>query len=132
MGERDEDIVARLRRFYAAFNRGDFEAATEVAHPDIELVRPMERSSHGAEALRAWMRPDAFEEQQIEPSEFTVNGNRVLVRDHVRAQGAGSGIEVEVKGWSVWTLNEDGLATRLEFFLDHQRAEALEAAGLRE
>jgi hypothetical protein len=86
----------------------------------------------GAEALRAWMRPDAFEEQQIEPSEFTVNGNRVLVRDHVRAQGAGSGIEVDVKGWSVWTLNEDGLATRLEFFLDHQRAEALEAAGLRE
>jgi ketosteroid isomerase-like protein len=132
MGERDEEIVARLRRFYAAFNRGDFEAAMEVAHPAIEFVRPMGGLTLGAEALRAWMRPDAFEEQQIEPSEFTVNGNRVLVRDHVRAQGAGSGIEVDVKGWSVWTLNEDGLATRLEFFLDHQRAEALEAAGLRE
>jgi hypothetical protein len=131
MGERDEEIVTRLRRFYGAFNRGDFEAATEVADPAIEFVRPM-GSLHGADALRGWMRPDAFEEQQIEPSEFTVNGNRVLVRNHVRAQGAGSGIEVDVAGWSVWTLNEDCLATRLEFLLDHQRAEALEAAGLRE
>jgi ketosteroid isomerase-like protein len=131
MGERDEEIVARLRRFYEAFNRGDFEAATEVADPAIEFVRPM-GSLHGADALRAWMRPDAFGEQRIEPSEFTVNGNRVLVRNHVRAQGAGSGIEVDLKGWSVWTLNEDGLATRLEFFLDHQGAEALEAAGLSE
>jgi ketosteroid isomerase-like protein len=131
MGERDEEIVARLRRFYGAFNRGDVEAAMELAHPAIEFVRPM-GSLHGADALRAWMRPDAFEEQRIEPSKFTVNGNRVLVRNHVRAQGAGSGIEVDVKGWSVWTLNEDGLATRSEFFLDHQRAKALEAAGLRE
>jgi len=31
----------------------------------------------------------------------------------------------------VWTLNDDGLATRLEFYLDNQEAEALEAAGLR-
>jgi ketosteroid isomerase-like protein len=131
MGEGDEEIVARLRRFYEAFNRGDFEAAMALAHPAIEFVRPV-GSLHGTDALRAWMRPDAFEEQRIEPSEFTVNGHRVLVRNHVRAQGAGSGIEVGVKGWSVWTLNEDGLATRLEFFLDHQRAEALEAAGLSE
>ncbi len=131
MGERDEEIIARLRRFYEAFNRRDFEAAMEVAHPTIELVRPM-GSLHGADALRGWMRPDAFEEQQIEPSEFTVNGNRVLVRNHVRVRGAGSGIEVDIEGWTVWTLNADGLATRLELFLDHERAEALEAAGLSE
>jgi SnoaL-like domain len=67
MGERDEEIIARLRRFYEAFNRRDFEAATEDAHPAIELVRPM-GSLHGADALRGWMRPDAFEEQQIEPT----------------------------------------------------------------
>jgi ketosteroid isomerase-like protein len=131
MGERDEEIIARLRGFYEAFNRGDYDAATEVAHPAIQFVRPM-GSLHGADALRGWMRPDAFGEQQIEPSEFTVNGNRVLVRNHVRARGAGSGIEVDVKGWSVWTLNENGLVTRLEFFLEHQRAEALDAAGLSE
>jgi hypothetical protein len=47
-------------------------------------------------------------------------------------RGAGSGIEVDDDGWTVWTLNDDGLATRLEFFLDHQEVEALEAAGLSE
>ena len=41
-------------------------------------------------------------------------------------------LEVDDDGWAVWTLNDDGLATRLEFYLDHQEAEALEAAGLPE
>jgi ketosteroid isomerase-like protein len=133
MGERDEEIIARLRRFYDAFNRGDYDAATEVAHPAIEFVRAMGQSSlHGADALREWMRPDAFGEQQIEAFEFSVNGNKVLVRNHARGQGAGSGIEVDVDFWSVWTLDDDGLATRLEFYLDHQRVEALQAAGLEE
>jgi ketosteroid isomerase-like protein len=132
MGERDEEIIARLRRFYEAFNRGDFDAATEVAHPEIELVRAMGQPSlRGADALRAWMRPDAFEQQQIEALEFSVNGNNVLVRQRAQARGAGSGIEVEVDFWSVWTLNDDGLATRLQFYLSDQEAEALDAAGLR-
>jgi ketosteroid isomerase-like protein len=133
MGERDEEIIARLRRFYEAFNRGDFDAATEIAHPEIEFVRAMGQPSlRGADALREWMQPDAFEEQQIEALEFSVNGSMVLVRQHARGRGAGSGIEVDVDFWSVWTLNDDGLATQLEFYLGDQQAEALEAAGLSE
>jgi ketosteroid isomerase-like protein len=133
MGERDEEIIARLRRFYEAFNRGDFDAATEVAHPEIEFVRAMGQPPlRGADALRAWMRPDAFEEQQIEALEFSVNGNKALVRQQARGRGAGSGIEVDVDFWSVWTLNDDGLATRLEFYLGYQQVDALEAAGLSE
>jgi hypothetical protein len=52
------------------------------------------------------------------------------VRQHARARGAGSGIELDIEAWSVWTLDDEGLATRLEFFLNHQEAEAREAAGL--
>jgi hypothetical protein len=37
-----------------------------------------------------------------------------------------------IGSWAIWTLNEDDLATRLEFFFDHQEAEALDAAGLSE
>jgi ketosteroid isomerase-like protein len=131
MAERDEAIIVRLRRFYEAFNAGDYDAATDVAHPAIEFVRVL-GTVHGAGALRAWMQPDAFEEQQIEASDFRVNGDKVLVRNYVRARGAGSGIDVDVDAWAVWTLDDDGLATRLEFFSGHQRAEALEAAGLSE
>ena len=133
MADRDEEFVAGLRRIYEAFNRGDFDTAVAVAHPEIEFVRPGGQSSlRGAEALRAWMEPDAFEEQRIEPLDFRVNGNKVLVRQHATARGAGSGIELDIELWAVWTLNDDGLVTRLEFYLPHQEAEALEAAGLSE
>jgi hypothetical protein len=39
---------------------------------------------------------------------------------------------MEVDVLSVWTLNDDGLVTRLEAFLPHEETEALEAAGLSE
>ncbi len=133
MADRDQEIVASLRRIYEAFNRGDFDAAIAVVHPEIEVVPVGGQSSlRGAEAVRAWMEPDAFDEQQIEPLEFSIQGNKVLVRQHTRARGAGSGIELDVEIWAVWTLNDDGLATRVEGYLPHQEAEALEAAGLSE
>ncbi len=133
MSDRDEEIIERLRRTYDAFNRGDFDAAMEMADPEIEFVRPGVLSLiRGAEGLRGWMEPDAFEEQTIEPLEVRVEGSKVLVHHHIRSRGAGSGIEVNAEGWFVWTLNDDELATRLEGFLGHQKAEALDAAGLRE
>ena len=133
MSGRDQEIVASLRRTYEAFSRGDFDAAIAVAHPEIEFVPTGGQSSlRGAEAVRAWMEPDAFEEQQIEPLEFSVQGNKVLVRQHTRARGAGSGIELDMEIWAVWTLNDGGRVTRLESYLPHQEAEALEAAGLSE
>jgi ketosteroid isomerase-like protein len=131
MSDRDQEIIGSLRRNYEAFNRGDFDAAIEIAHPEIEFVPPGGQSSlKGADAVRAWMEPDAFEEQQIEPREFRIHGNKVLVSQHIRARGAGSGIELDIDAWAVWTLDDDGLATRLEGFLPHQESEALEAAGL--
>jgi hypothetical protein len=78
------------------------------------------------------MEPDAFEEQQIQPREFRIQGNKVLVRQDTRARGAGSGIELDVEIWTVWTLDDDGLATRVEGFLPHEKSEAFEAAGLQE
>lgn len=128
MTDRDQEIIATLRNTYEAFSRGDFEATTKMAHPEIEFVAPQSKLK-GPEAIRAWMRPDAFEEQIIEPLEFRVNGNRALVRQRVRARGAGSGVVVDMEMWGVWTLDDDGLVTRQESFLLHQEAEALEAAG---
>ncbi len=127
----DKEIIETLRRSYAAFSRGEFEAATEMAHPDIEYQAPGGQSVRsGADALRAWMEPDAFEEQQIEPLEFRVHRDKVLVRQSIRARGAGSGIELDIVGWAVWTFDDDGLLTRVEGYLAHEEAAALEAAGL--
>jgi ketosteroid isomerase-like protein len=131
--ERDEQTIQTLRRGYDAFSRGDFDAAIEMAHPEIEFIPPGgQRPLRGATAFRAWMEPDALVEQRIEPLEFRINGNRVLVKQHTLARGAASGIELDLNNWAVWTLDEDGLATRLESFLVHEEREALEAAGLAE
>ena len=133
MDERDAAMIDALRRSHEAFNRGDFDAAVAIAHPEIEFVPPGGQASlRGAEALRAWMEPDAFEEQRIEPLDFRVEGNKVLVRQHTQARGVGSGINLDQEIWTVWTFDDDLLVTRMESFLPHEESEALNAAGLRE
>ena len=131
MSDRDQEIISSLRSAYDAFNRGDFDTAIELAHPEIEFAtRGGQSPLRGADALRAWMEPDAFDEQRIDPSEFRMQGNKVLVRQHTWGRGAGSGIELDMDIWTVWTFDDDGRATRIEGFLPHQEVEALEAAGL--
>ena len=126
-----QENVEKLRRAYDAFSRGDFDEALTIAHPDIEFFPPDDAVPYrGIERVRDWMEPDAFDQQVIEPLDFTVSGNKILVKQSLRSRGAGSGIEVEGRAWSVWTLNDDGLATRVEAFLT--KAKALEAAGLEE
>ena len=131
MDERDEEIIARMRRLYEAFNRGDFDRVMGMAHPDIELVRPGGLPSiKGAAAVRAWMEPDAFERQETEPLDFSVNGDKVLVRARTRNRGAGSGIELEIEGFQLMTLDEEDLVIRHESFTADQEAEAVRAAGM--
>jgi ketosteroid isomerase-like protein len=126
-----EEITARLKRLIEAFNRGDYEGATEIAHPEVEMVRTWEKSSlHGAEALREWLKPDAFHDQQGKLLAVTVVGDKALVHNNLRARGATSGIEVDVDSWAVWTFDADGLVTRVEFFLNHEEDQARAAAGI--
>jgi ketosteroid isomerase-like protein len=133
MDERDVAMIDALWRTYEAFNRGDFDTAVQLAHPEVEMV-PVggQASLRGAAAVRAWMEPDAFEEQRIKPLDFRVEGNKVLARQHTQARGVGSGINLDQEIWTVWTFDDDLLVTRMESFLPHEESEALNAAGLRE
>ena len=76
------------------------------------------------------MKPDAFESQVIEPLDLRAGGDKVLVRARTKVRGAASGIEAEFLVWAVWIFDEAGVPSRVEIYLDHQEAEALEAAGL--
>ena len=114
----DEKMIAALRRLHDAFNRGDFEAVVQMAHPDIEIVRTGGQSSiKGVAALREWMEPDAIEEPRVEPLDFRVKGDKVLVRAHVTGRGAGSGIEMDFVIYIVWTLDDHGLVKGAQAFL---------------
>ena len=128
-----EENVEALRRALATFNRQDFDAVGEFVHPDIEFFPPGDQPPYrGIESFRRWMEPDAFSDQVIEPVEFFPSGNRILVKQRAKTRGAGSGIELELDLWGVWTFDEDGLVTRIETYLDRDEDQARRAAGLSE
>jgi len=128
-----QENVETIRAFYEVFNRRDFDALPKPLHPDIEVVPAGDQPPiRGAARVRAWMEPDAFESQVIEPLDLRPAGDRVLVRARAKIRGAGSGIEGEFLFWSVWFFDEQGVATRVEIYLEHQEADALKAAGLSE
>jgi ketosteroid isomerase-like protein len=126
--------VEIVRRCLEAISSEDFDAAVRLMHRDIVFVPPGDQTPYeGAQSLRRWMEPDAFQGQVVRPLETVVATDRtILARLHVTARGSTSGIEVDVMSWSVWTFSEDGLVTRIEIYLDHEKDEALEAAGLSE
>ena len=128
-----QENLGIVRRAYEALSRGDFDAAIAIAHPEVEFTRPgVEAPVRGAGALRAWLEPDALVDQRWETKEFRVNGDKVLVGQNIQARGAESGIELDVDTWAVWTLDDNGLVTRIEGFPIHEESAALEAAGLSE
>jgi ketosteroid isomerase-like protein len=131
-----QENVEAMRRWLEAIGSEDFDpdAALALVHPDIELVPPGGQPPYrGVENLRRWMQPDAFQQQEVTPLEIVVGAERtILTRQHLKAQGASSGIELEGHSWSVWTFDEAGLITRIEIYLDHEEDKAREAAGLTE
>ena len=123
-----DELIERLRRNADVVNRGDFDAAVEMADPEIVFVRPGGLPElRGVEAVRAWMEPDAFESQTYELLSFEVEGNRVLTRQKTIARGAGSGIEMEIDSYSLWTFNAGGKVTRVETFTTQEEDAARRA-----
>ena len=124
----DKEMIERIGQLYAALSQGDLDAAAELGHPDVVLVRAAGQGEvRGREGLRAWIEPDAFETQRLEPLGFETAGDRVLAHVHSTARGAGSGIEIDVDAWTVYTFDEDGKFTRVEIFLEYEEDEARRA-----
>jgi hypothetical protein len=91
------------------------------------------RIYRGEAELREWFNrvvPEPWESPHLELEEMTeVADDRVFFGGCLTTRGKGSGVETQVRGWSVvWITN--GKATRRQVVLE--RNEALEAAGLRE
>jgi uncharacterized protein len=133
MSEKNVELV---RQALEKWNRGDYEPTLEALDPEIEwqvppgvafgqqVYRGREEVQRGfAEWLAAW---DTY---RFEPKEMLDHGDHVLVGGMQIGRGRGSGVEVRLPTFSVFTLR-DGKVTRHRSFRD--RTEALEAAGLRE
>ena len=68
----------------------------------------------------------------MDPYEFEVMGNSVLVHQSSRARGVDSGADVEMDFWVVYTIDDEGLVTRMVAYNHDQEAGARTAAGLSE
>jgi ketosteroid isomerase-like protein len=86
---------------------------------------------HGPDGVRrffrSWIGP--FQEWGYDVEEFIDGGDVVVVRIHQWGRGKGSGVDVDGRFWQLWLMH-NGKAVRVTHYA--KRAEALEAAGLRE
>jgi ketosteroid isomerase-like protein len=127
--------IETLRVGYEAFNRGDWDDAMRLAHPEFELqtadraVNP--GTYRGAEAARRFFEDlfEPFEEVVIEPEEFYERDDQIVVFLVARFRPTGSSAFVENRIGHLWTIHE-GKFARLAIF--PRREDALEAAGLSE
>jgi ketosteroid isomerase-like protein len=128
-----EENVEIVRSILAAWETGDFSAAT-WADPEIHFIPGgLESDTHGIEALsKQWRESlDSWDEFATVPEEFfDAEDGRVLVLVRFRGKGKGSGAPiVDFEGAQLFSVR-DGKVVRLALFTD--RSEALEAAGLSE
>lgn len=111
-----------IRASYAAFHRGDVDAAMALFAPDIEWTHPdgmndfgLGGTKKGHGEVRAFMARarTVFRELRPDPQEFVESGDRVVVFGAHHMRGARSGVAGTVPFVHSWRL-VDGRATHFE------------------
>ena len=130
MSQENVEVVRRAFA-YEVYGRGDRAEAEAIFDPYVVMKPTEEGPSYGLDAVRDnfehWR--EAWDELEVRVEEVIDAGDRVLLTAHHRGRGQGSGVEVDTRFYEVYMLR-DGKVVRVDEFSD--RAEALEAAGLRE
>jgi ketosteroid isomerase-like protein len=119
--------IAALREAYAAFNRGDIDAAVKSLDEQIEWSEPVEfpggGTYHGRERAKRYLAQSyaAWAEVASEPEQFILHGDQVVVFVHARVRAKGSNDWQDVRLADVYTFR-DGKAVRMHAFADRQQA----------
>jgi len=128
-----QENIEIVRGAFTAFEPGDVNHIMDVMSDDLVTHRvvPDNAIYHGKEgffqATADWT--EGFQDWTATAMEFLDAGDQVLVQVRQTALAGGSAIPVESDFWFVFAMREKKLV-RLSFH--NRRAEALEAAGLRE
>ncbi|HWX97883.1 MAG TPA: nuclear transport factor 2 family protein [Solirubrobacteraceae bacterium] len=133
MSQENVEVIVRALEAYRA---GGFAAGRGFLHPDFEMVRAgvhfTESGTYrGYDAASQSMLDyiDVFEGYRAEPEELIDAGDHVVLAQAEIGRARSSSVELRERWYAVFTLR-DGKILRLQWF--GERAEALEAAGLRE
>ncbi len=129
-----QENVELVRRIYDRWSCGDFSVGTELLAAGFEWQQhpeAVEPGAHRGAAIGGALKKifEVYDDFRIEPEEYLDAGDMVVVVARNRATVRGSTMEVDQRFAFAWTVRAGRLA-RLEVYAD--RAEALEAAGLRE
>ena len=131
-----EENVDKVRAFYDAVNRRDFDDALRYMDPEIDLYPgvtgvDVSRRYHGHDGVRQFLETitEGFDLTVVPEEMIEAPGDRVLAVEHWYSRGQMKGFEVDLKLTDVYAFR-DGLIVRGDGFRD--KAEALEAAGLSE
>ena len=128
-----EQAIVALRGAYAAFNRGDIDAAIASLDAQIEWSEPAEfpggGTYHGREGAKQYLTQSraAWAEVSSEPVQFITAGDRIVVFVHARVRAKESNHWQEVDLADVYTF-QNGRAIAMRAFADRQ--EALRWAGV--
>jgi len=126
-------VIATLRGAYAAFNRGDMDAAVEPLDVHIEWTEPAAfpggGTYHGREAVRHYLAQSRapWAEGSSEPEQFIAANNRIVVLVRARFRTKGSDTWQDVSLADVYTFS-NGELVQMRAFADRQ--EALHWAGV--
>ena len=133
MSQQNVEIVRRCLEFWVS---RDWSAAPELLDPNVEfdlsrnVFNPaIYRGMSGIEQMVAAV-DEAWDEFRFEGDEFLDAGNQVVTAGTAKGKGPGSGVQVSMKIYQVWTLRDSKVVRMVGGYRD--RREALEAAGLSE
>jgi ketosteroid isomerase-like protein len=128
------DLIAKVFRSIAAWNRGDFEACVAFAHPDVEwtsgVVEKLSGDSayRGLEGLRRyWDEWHELWRVRLDVREVVQAGDTVVVVACTEARGDLSGVKLRQSIGYTYEF-EDRMARRVRSFIDPD--DAFEAAGI--
>jgi ketosteroid isomerase-like protein len=129
--------VEVVRRAWEAWVRKDNETALALYDPEVQIdltaVPHIGQSGVyvGLEGVQEYLRDilASLGVVKTEVEEWIDAGEQVIAMVHSYTRGKRSGVPVDMVQAHLWTVR-DGLLRRLQIF--STRAEALEAAGLRE
>lgn len=121
------NAIVALRDAYAAFNRGDIEAAVQSMDERIEWTEPVEfpggGTYHGRDGAKQYLAQSRAGAAEVisKPEKFLTAGDRVVVFVYARVLPKGSNQWQEVRLADVYTFR-DGKAVQMRAFADRQEA----------
>jgi ketosteroid isomerase-like protein len=130
----EDDLIARSKASYDAFNRGDNEAALRFIHPEVEWTTYLVPGPGGGTyrghdgVIQLWSDVrNVFDDYRNEAEEFFASDERLVVFVRFCGRGRESGVDVEARLAHLLEF-EGGLLRRVRTYED--REQALAAAGI--